>query len=197
MSDPGLSHRLRQRSRRAGLMIGLSMVLTIALCAVAFTMIYAALDGFTNDFISETDETTTVEAQVAQEQESNPQETPDTGGDTDQSAGNQNEEQQAPQPTEPPEPEPTPTAEEEADNADDGEFTPDYQIDAGATVNLRAGPSTATDILNGLPPATPLEYLGEDAPTDSSEDGERWMKFATEDGLEGWVREIDIIEYQP
>ena len=32
MTDSGLSTRLRQQSRRAGLMVGLTMVLTIAIC---------------------------------------------------------------------------------------------------------------------------------------------------------------------
>ena len=79
----------------------------------------------------------------------------------------------------------------------DDEFNPDFQIAANTTINFRDGPSTATDILEGLPPATPLEYLDEDAPTDDPADGERWMRFETEEGLVGWVREIDVTEYEP
>ncbi len=192
MSDPGLSHRLRQRSRRAGFMIGLSMLLTIALCAVGFTVLYTALDAFTSDFISQTDETPTIEVEAVE---------PDTAGNTDPNA-------EATQPpaeaTTPPEQAPQDQNEEQptattaaTSQANDAEFDPDYQIAANTTINFRDGPSTATDILDGLPPATPLEYLDEDAPTDDPADGERWMKFETEDGLIGWVREIDVTEYEP
>src|SRR5690606_877165 len=108
---------------------------------------------------------------------------------------------QAPQ-ADTPEPTATPALTEDADEQG---FDPAYQIDAGSTVNLRQGPWTATSIIDRLPPATavaypratPLEYLNEDAPTDSPGDGERWMKFETEDGLVGWVREIDVTEYVP
>ncbi|MDQ4045543.1 MAG: SH3 domain-containing protein [Chloroflexota bacterium] len=193
MSDPGLSYRLRQRSRRAGFMIGLSMLLTIALCAVTFTMIYSALETFTNDFISDGDDSQPTPALLAQE----PNE-----GETD-------EDEQVQQvvaepnsseanPTESPDPTPTPAAEggsQDIENEDEG-FNPDYQL-RGVTVNLRSGPSTSTDIVTALPPSTPLEYLNEDAPTESPSDGERWMQFVTEDGLEGWIREIDVTEYEP
>jgi cytoskeletal protein RodZ len=191
MSDPGLSHRLRQRSRRSGFMIGVSMLLTIAMCAIGFTVLYTALDAFTADFISSTDETPTVEAQVAQPDTSNANENPAEEPPADPA-----------QPTTPPEPaqqeQPQPTATvAPTAGADDGEFNPDFQIASDVTINLREGPSTATNILEGLPPATPLEYLDEDAPTDNPSDGERWMQFETEDGLVGWVREIDVTEYEP
>lgn len=171
-------------------MIGLSMLLTIAVCAVGFTVLYTALDAFTSDFISDTDETPTIEVETV---------APDTAGNADQ-----NVEATAPpaEATTPPDqgqqqPEqPTATTAATSD-ANDGEFEPDYQIAANTTINFRDGPSTATDILEGLPPATPLEYLDEDAPTDDPADGERWMQFETEDGLVGWVREIDVSEYEP
>ena len=43
MTDPGLSNRLRQHSRRAGAMIGLSMAATIAICVGGFALTYGAL----------------------------------------------------------------------------------------------------------------------------------------------------------
>jgi hypothetical protein len=174
-------------------MIGVSMILTIALCAVGFTVLYTALDGFTSDFVSETEEAPTVPAQVAQESTAQPTEPPVEQPEATQPAEQPAEAPaQNPQPTQPAAP--TATA---ASGTDDGEFSPDYQIDGGATVNLREGPSTGTSILDGLPPATPLEYLDEEAPTDNPEDGERWMKFVTEDGMEGWIREIDVAVYEP
>ena len=76
-------------------------------------------------------------------------------------------------------------------------FAPTHQIAAGESVNFRAGPSTADAIVSALPPATPLQYLDEDAPTSSPNDGERWMRFRIQNGAEGWVREIDTEPYQP
>lgn len=188
MSDPGLSHRLRQRSRRAGFMIGLSMLLTIAVCAVGFTVLYTALDAFTADFISRTDETPTIEAQAEAPDTSNPV------GDVAAPTAPPAEPTTPPEEPQPEEAQPTVAATREAN---EGEFDPDFQIASDLTINLREGPSTATSILDGLPPATPLEYLDEDAPTDNPSDGERWMKFETENGLVGWVREIDVTEYEP
>ena len=67
----------------------------------------------------------------------------------------------------------------------------------GESVNFRAGPSTVDAIISALPPATPLQYLNEDAPTENPNDGNRWMKFRIQNGAEGWVREIDTEQYQP
>ncbi|HYH12175.1 MAG TPA: SH3 domain-containing protein [Thermomicrobiales bacterium] len=190
MSDPGLSHRLRQRSRRAGFMIGLSMILTIALCAVGFTVIYTALDGFTTDFVSsqegDDDVTPTGVDEIAEELSETSAETPESQPTPDEQ----------PADTEGEEPAPTPTPSPEGEEDDDDGFDPDYQV-GSVTVNLREGPSTSTGIVNGLPPATPLQYLGEEAPTESPSDGDRWMRFVTEDGLEGWIREIDVTEFVP
>ena len=193
MSDPGLSHRLSQRSRRAGLMIGVSMVLTIAFCAVAFTVLYTALDGLTTDFVSSSDESPTTEQQAAVDldldleptQQSSQEEQPaDTSAPNDQESI------------------PTPTSEPEIEQAEDAEdevdgFNPDFQLRNSASINLREGPSTSTSIVDTLPPSTPLEYLNEDAPATAPGDGDRWMMFRTEDGLEGWVREIDVTDYVP
>jgi cytoskeletal protein RodZ len=190
MSDPGLSHRLRQRSRRAGFMIGVSMLLTIALCALGFTVLYTALDDFTTDFISKTDETPTVEVEVAQHDTSSTSNTTENQAPAQPKATAPAQQQQQDTPA------PTATVAATA-SADSGGFKPDYQIASDVTINLREGPSTATSILDGLPPDTPLEYLNEDEPTDNPGDGERWMKFETEDGLVGWVREIDVTEYVP
>jgi hypothetical protein len=171
-------------------MIGVSMLLTIALCAVGFTLLYTALDAFTSDFISKTDETPTIEAEVAQ------QSAPNTGGNGVNPTPRAAEATSAPQQAAADTPAPSATV-QATPPPNDGEFTPDYQIASDVTINLREGPSTATSILDGLPPATPLEYLNEDAPTDNPGDGDRWMKFETEDGLVGWVREIDVTAYKP
>jgi hypothetical protein len=176
-------------------MIGVSMILTIAVCALGFTVLYTALDGFTSDFISQSDETPTEAPQVAQQ---DPNQNTEQETDTPAAQPQQQQATQAPETQQQPQQQdPQPTATATGGSANDGEFTPDYQIGSDVTINLREGPSTATSILEGLPPATPLEYLDEDEPTDDPSDGERWMKFETEDGLVGWVREIDVTEYEP
>lgn len=87
-------------------------------------------------------------------------------------------------------------AQEPAETPAADDFTPTHQIAASSSVNFRTGPSTSDPIIIALSPATPLQYLGEDAPTTDPNDGNRWMKFRTENGDEGWVREIDTEPYQ-
>src|SRR5947208_664465 len=52
MANPGLDNRLRQHSRRAGFIIGVSMLATIALCVGGFAVIYAKIDPYTRDFVN-------------------------------------------------------------------------------------------------------------------------------------------------
>lgn len=212
MSDRGLTHRLSQRSRRAGLMIGISMVVTVAFCAVAFTVIYTALEGFTSDFVSSADSSAPSndpeDANVAEDLAEVPSFSGLDLGDSDEAAENTGEASpnsagSVPTPTPAPDPEDDEAEGDGEDNGDEGAFDPDFQIRNGSSINLREGPGTDTSILTTLPAATPLEYLGEEAPTDSAQDGDRWMRFRTEpadgdeDGLEGWIREIDTAEFEP
>lgn len=202
MSDPGLTHRLSQRSRRAGIMIGISMVVTIAFCAVAFTVIFTALEGFTSDFVSSSERPASVNDQDTNEPLSAPAEAPDLSivGDStepEEDEPSPNSQESVPTPTPSPVPDNEGDEEDENQDEEDDGFDPDYQLRNGPSINLREGPSRATSIVDTLPPATPLEYLDEDAPADLPGDGERWMMFRTEGGLEGWVREIDTTDYEP
>ena len=185
MTDPGLSSRLRQHSRRAGLMVGISMALTVAICVGGFATIYAALTPFTADLVPQEREPTPAPTRVAARSE-------DLGA-APTSAPEVAIAAEAPTPTPAPAPTeaPAPTPTEEA-------FRPTHQISAGQSINFRSGPSTADPILFALPPLTPLQYLNEDAPTQNpAQDGRRWMRFRNEDGEEGWVREIDTEPYRP
>ncbi|MBW3631470.1 MAG: SH3 domain-containing protein [Chloroflexi bacterium] len=184
MTDSGLSTRLRQQSRRAGLMVGITMVLAIAICIFGAAGLFAWLSRPFSDLIP-------MVAPAAQIQPTPAPEDP---------AGGQPESEQ-PAPTAPVGEVQTvatqavpaePTA---APNAND--FEPTHQIGAGQSVNFRSGPSTADPVIVALPPATELEYLDEDEPTTNPSDGERWMRFRTENGDEGWIREIDTEPYQP
>ena len=185
MTDPGLSDRLRQRSRRAGLMVGVSMALAIAICVGVFAGIYASLTPWLSDIVPIAPAAST---QVA----SNSAPVAPANDDNEQPAIQPAEEPQpeptpAPEPTSPPDPEPTPTP--EADG-----FEPTHQIvAAGQSINLRPEPSTNNTPIRALSPATPLQFLDEETPSNEG----TWLRFATEQGEEGWVREIDTEPYQP
>jgi hypothetical protein len=181
MSDPGLNHRLRQRSRRAGIMIGLSMALTIAVCVVGFTVIYNALGAYTSDFVTQKEPT--LAPTIA------PTDPPQQASTGNQAATNPTAE-----PTQATQIEPNPSVEA---TGTPSAFTPDYQIGSTGSVILRSGPGTSFDAVVALPYQTPLQYLGESQTTSDPDANTEWMKFRTEDGEEGWVRQIDVEDYEP
>lgn len=162
-------------------MIGLSMALTIAVCVVGFTVFYSALEGYTSDFIGQEEPTL-----------------PPTAAPTDipaQTTGN--DIQAAAQPTALPTqpaagPNPTTPA-----TGTPGAFTPDYQIASTGSVNLRSGPGTSFEAVVALPYQTPLQYLDDTQTTSDPDANTRWMRFRTENGEEGWVRQIDVETYAP
>jgi hypothetical protein len=179
MTDSGLSTRLRQQSRRAGLMVGITMVLAIAICIFGAAGLFAWLSRPFSDLIP-------VVAPAAQVQSATaPDEPPDQQPAGEEPAIEVQAEPAEPAPAEPAD---SPTAEN---------FKPTHQIGAGQSVNFRSGPSTTDAIIVALPPETPLQYLNEDARTTNPSDGDRWMRFRNEAGDEGWIREIDTEPYQP
>jgi len=178
MTDPGLSHRLRQHSRRTGIMVGVTMALTIAVCIGGFAGIYAQLGPYTADFVAE-DVPTAIRrpdplAATA----------PLNRGIATSSVA-----------------ESIPTSanaasivEPQATN-DPDEFTQTHVSNPVQNVNLRSVPSAAgggATVVRVLPASTPLDFLDDEAPTQNpSVDGDSWMFFQTEDGDKGWIREID------
>ncbi len=185
MTDPGLSARLRQRSRRAGLMVGVSMALAIAICVGVFAAIYAGLTPWLSDIVP-------IAPAASTQVVSNPAPVaPANNASNNQPAIAAAEPADQPDPTPPPEPaaepEPTPTPEGDA-------FAPTHQIRAaGESINLRPEPSTNLDPIRALSPATPLQFLEEESP---SADG-TWMLFVTTEGEEGWVRDVDTEPFVP
>jgi hypothetical protein len=172
MSDPGLTNRLRQRSRRAGLAVGLSMALTIAVCIGSFAWIYAKADPLFADFVGEDvslpTSTATAEASA----------TPGRGDADDAPAPTEEgTEEPASEPTEEPTPAPTETPEG---------FRATHVSNPDLLINLRPAPSTDGDPVTILDAGTPLQYLGEEQ---TGDDGFQWFRFRTEDGVEGWLRE--------
>lgn len=158
-------------------MVGITMVLAIAICIFGAAVLFAWLSRPFSDLIP-------VVAPAAQVQPTAaPTAAPPAQGDQQAIAP------QA-QPTQPPAAAPTvsPTADD---------FKPTHQIAAGQSVNFRTGPSVSDSVIIALPPATPLQYLDEDAPATGPNEGNRWMRFRTQDGQEGWVLEILTEPYQP
>jgi hypothetical protein len=194
MTESGLDQRLRQRSRRAGLMIGLSMAFTIALCVAGFSVIYAALDNTIGDFVSRDVPTAVVRA--TQEPTTAPVAQQEEPEDSNANANEDEEDSPDPLPTT----EPAEPADEATEAADTGEFTPDYQSSFEANLNFRSEPSTSgggSTVIQTLEQGTLLEFTGErEDSTNPAVDGqEGWMFFELEDGTEGWLRAIDVSEY--
>ncbi|MFL5761680.1 MAG: SH3 domain-containing protein [Thermomicrobiales bacterium] len=189
MTDPGLTNRLRHHSRRSGLMVGLTMALTIAICILGFIWAFVQLEPYVSDFVHRAPST-------AEERTSrNPSQQAPAN---DNPANNQSAQQPSEEPTSKP-PTPTPKPKPTATQASTA-FIPDYQLTSNGSVNLRSGPSKATNVVTSLSPSQPLQYLGEKQATadpgfDELDPGQSWMKFRTDDGLEGWVREIDVGPY--
>ncbi|HQY31619.1 MAG TPA: SH3 domain-containing protein [Thermomicrobiales bacterium] len=177
MSDPGLTRRLRQQSHRSGLAVGISMALAIGVCVVAFTFLYVKLDPWVRDF-SGSEPAPTATAR--------------------QSASNNPDDE----PTEEPTRRPRATATEDTGGSDsgnvsesdsNGSFDPDYQVTALEAVNFRSGPGTSFDIVAQLDPGTQIQYLDDrEAATEPENAGTNWLKFRTENGDEGWIRDVDV-----
>jgi len=160
-------------------MVGITMVLAIAICIFGAAGLFAWLSRPFSDLIP-------IVAPAAQvQQASEPGET-----SVQQPVAEEQAVEPQAEPAQPPAAESTvsPTREE---------FEPTHQIASGQSVNFRTGPSVADSVIIALPPATPLQYLDEDAPTSGPNEGDRWMRFRTEDGQEGWVLEILTEPYQP
>jgi hypothetical protein len=160
-------------------MVGITMVLAIAICIFGAAGLFAWLSRPFSDLIP-------VVAPAAQVQQAS--EPADPSGQ--QPAGEQPAVEVQAEPTQP-----APAATTAAPTTE--AFEPTHQIAPGQSVNFRTGPSVADSVIVALPPATPLQYLEEDAPASGPNEGDRWMRFRTEDGQEGWVLEILTEPFQP
>ncbi len=173
------------------MMIGVSMAAAMIICIAAFIWLYVQVGPVLSDFI--------------------PQETAEEEPETIGIAGTQ----PTPAPGTddfslaeiPPEPLGTPEADDEIDDADaddtddavddsddanDGEFTATHQLRDGPNVNFRSGPNTMSEPHGSLQPGTPLMFLNEEEPAS----GVVWMSFEIEDGTQGWIRDVDVVELE-
>jgi uncharacterized iron-regulated membrane protein len=178
MTNPGLDNRLRQHSRRAGFIIGISMALTIAVCIAGFAIIYQKVDPFTRDFVNAATITPTVKAKATSK-------TSNANNAAANTVANSTSAAQATNTSAPAQPAPTQTP---------AGFVADYRVSSDVRVNLRAGPSVDTDVVTTLDSGTELQYLNkaQDSTNPSADGAPRWLQFRTAGGDEGWVREIDV-----
>lgn len=174
MSDPGLSNRLRQHSRRSGLAIGLTMAIAIALGIVASAWLFGRIEPYVSDFTGY--EQRTPAPAVAEAHPNDP--TPANA---------------EPAPTAPAAPTSLPAQSTVAPVATETTtaFTQTYESNPDFTVNFRPGPSIDSgEPVATLDPGTPLEYLGEQT---TGDDGSIWLRMKTQNGVEGWLREVDTV----
>lgn len=188
MISPGLDNRLRQHGRRAGLMVGLSMALTIAVCIGGFVWIYAQVEPFTKDFVDAATVAPTRESQANNSDEETENE-PTAEPENQDAGGNSGDEAPPEEPTQEPEPTPTPDS-----------FQATHRVSSEVTINFRPGPGVNSGApVSTLDPGTDLQYLNETEDSqDPDADGDTsWLRFRTEDGLEGWIRQIDVEPVNP
>jgi hypothetical protein len=182
MSDPGLSNRLRQHSRRSGLAVGLTMAGAIAICILTSAWLFGRIEPYVSDFTGY-EQNTAVPAVAAASNDDEPTEVPEEA------------ESDSPDPTEEAQPaesdggEPTVAP---AETATTSAFQQTHESNPDFTVNFRPGPSIDSgEPVATLDPGTPLQYLDEQT---TGDDGSIWLFMKTQDGLEGWLREVDTVQ---
>lgn len=187
----GLDQRLKTRSRRSGIMIGVSVACALALMVGAFSVIFAFLDPFVADFVQDGTGNVPPTRQVAQLAASTPPGSDNTGstGATEPVGPTAT----APPPTAPPAAAPTATP---------VAFTADYRVTSSSRINFRGGPGVQFPVVTTLAPGTDVQYLNESQTTQNpgadllAPDGE-WLKFRLADGQEGWIRDVDVTQLNP
>jgi hypothetical protein len=174
-------------------MVGLTMALTIALCIVGFIWVFMELEPFVSDFVHR--DPSSGQQQEAPEQSANAQQSnqPTEAQPTQEEDQSNQPQAGLPEPTLTPTSAPIPTATSNT-------FNPDYQVTSAEFINLRSGPGTNNSVVTTVSPQSPLQYLGveeesQNPGSDGLDPGQSWMKFRTESGEEGWIREIDVGPY--
>jgi hypothetical protein len=148
------------------------MIAVIALCIAGFIVIYVQLNPFLTDFVGAEQGAVTPTPRAA-------------------AAGEQADSDPTEEPTE------EPQATEEADNTvqeanqspTETAFQATHTSNPDFRINLRPGPGVDSGTeLAQLDPGTELQFLGDE---ENDSEGTPWMHVRTEDGLDGWIREID------
>lgn len=169
------------------MMIGVSMAAAMIVCVSAFIWFYVQIGPLLSDFIPEE---TAEEPETIGIAGSQPTRDPSTSDGLSLA-------EIPPEPLSTPGPDDDDDAEdspeEEEVEPEEDEWTPTHQLRDGPNVNFRSGPNTISEPHGSLAPGTPLLFLGDEEPAG----GVVWMSFEIEDGTQGWIRDVDIIEIEP
>jgi hypothetical protein len=153
------------------------MAAAIALGILASAWLFGRIEPYVSDFTGYEQNTAVPAVAEASDNERTPESQP-----TDPAAT------EAPAPTNAPAGQPTVAA---LDSATVAPFTETHESNPDFTVNFRPGPSIDSgDPVATLDPGTPLQYLGEQT---TGDDGSLWLRMKTEDGTEGWLRDVDTV----
>jgi hypothetical protein len=179
VDQTGLSERLQQHTRRSGMMVGVSMAIVVVILVASFSWLFFRLDPFFSDFAGRSGvarSSPEVARVIASPRASA------TAAGTSPGADNG-----LPLP-------PSPTALAGPRASATAAFAATHVVaDFGQQVNLRAGPSTAASRVAVLTPGTRLMYLNEDQQVADT----LWMRFQTERGDTGWIRQLDTVAVRP
>jgi hypothetical protein len=186
------------------MMIGVSMAAAIIICIAAFIWLYVQIGPLLSDFIPQeqageeqpatlgmlgadpTADTTAADdfslAEIPPEPLGTPEATAteDDTADADTNAGDAATDDEV-------------TLDDDDVALDEDVWKPTHQLHDGPNVNFRSGPNTISEPHGSLAPGTPLRFLDEEEPAG----GVVWMAFEIEDGTEGWIRDIDVMEIDP
>jgi hypothetical protein len=179
VDQTGLSERLQQHTRRSGMMVGVSMGIVVVILVASFTWLFFRLDPFFSDFAGRSGvarSSPEVARVIASARASV------TAARTSPVADNG-----LPLP-----PSPTALAGPRA-SATAGFAATHLVANFGQQVNLRAGPSTAASRVALVTPGTRLMYLNEEQQVGDT----LWMRFQTERGDTGWIRQLDTVAVRP
>ncbi|MGE3798350.1 MAG: SH3 domain-containing protein [Thermomicrobiales bacterium] len=180
MTDTGLSNRLRQHSRRSGIAVGLTMAVTIALCVLSSAYVFGRIEPYVAEVTGYDDTTPVPQLEVASNSDPG-EETTDTEP-SQQEADTSTVQSGASVGSQP-------TIATAGETGPEDEFVATHTSNPDFTINFRPGPSVSSgDPIGSLDPSTPLMFLDEDA---IDEEGVVWLRFRTESGQEGWIREVD------
>lgn len=191
----GLNERLRQHSRQSGMLVGVSMAGVIALTIGAFVWIFFRIDPYLTDFTGRTGAVrASPVAAFGGSGSPRPAASPTGARDTPTPTAPAAAAATGTPPSTPPvatalPPAPTPTALAAPSPTATPGFVATHQVvEFGERVNLRAGPTASSGRIQLLPPGSKLKFLNEQEQAGDV----LWMKFQTERGDVGWIRNLDV-----
>jgi hypothetical protein len=157
------------------------MAAAIAICILSSAWLFGRIEPYVSDFTGYEQNTPVPAVAAASEDEETP--TPENEGQEELEAT------EAPQATEGPNGEPTVAP---ATTATTDTFQQTHESNPDFTVNFRPGPSIESgEPVATLDPGTPLQYLDEQT---TGDDGWIWLLMKTQDGAEGWLRDVDTVQ---